>query len=421
MVTATIKLGTTLSAQVLTTVLGTTIAQAIPILIMPVLTRLYTPADFGVFSLYVALATLCSVIATARYEMAVMLPKSDRTAMNLVALSVMISAIMAVFFLCIISLFHSQIASLTGNTAISTWLFIIPVSVFFTGVFQTLSYWSSRKQRFAPIATAKIYQGVALSGVQLALSIPKTIHAGLIIGHISGAMASVIYLFRAIWKQEKKRISCISKARVMSCFIRYKNFPVYSLWGALFDNAAVQMPIFMLSKFYDTELTGIFSLTFRVLNLPALLISVSLSQVLFQKISHLYNTKSPTLHRLIVKIFFILLALSLPFVFIIFFWGESLFTFVLGDEWALSGKYASMVIFAVTIRFAVSPLSTVLALNHNVKLGFLWQFTYFCTIVTTLYIAAKYDMSIFVLAFVIHEVILYLFYFYLILIGAKRH
>jgi O-antigen/teichoic acid export membrane protein len=77
--------------NVLTLMTGTTIAQAIPIAISPILTRIYTPEDFGVFALYMSLASIISVVATGRYELAIMLPKKDDDAINIVALSTLIS------------------------------------------------------------------------------------------------------------------------------------------------------------------------------------------------------------------------------------------------------------------------------------------------------------------------------------------
>lgn len=416
-----LKLKPGFSLNVLTTMSGAVLSQLIPIIIIPVLTRLYTPSDFGVFSLYVALATICSVIATARYEIAIMLPKEDFEAINLAVLSVFISGIMSLFFLTVIYLFHQKLIIFLGNPQINAWLYLIPVSVFFTGVFQTLNFWCNRKKQFSRVAIAKIYQGCSLSGFQLALSTNKTTYLGLISGYILGLITATIYLFKVVWKEDCRLLNHVSKTRIITNLFKYKNFPIYSLWGALFDSAAVQMPIFMLSKFYSSEFTGIFSLTFRTLNLPMVLVAASISQVLFQKITHLNNTEPEILYKLIIKSFLILFGISLPFLFIIFFWGSALFTLVFGQEWVLSGKFASIIIFAIVIRFSVSPLSSVLALDHNLKLGFSWQITYFCTICSTLYIAAKYNIDIFVLAFVIHEIILYSLYLYLILIGTKRY
>ena len=134
--------------NVVTVMTGTTIAQAIPIAIMPILTRLYTPEEFGIFALYVAIASIFGVIATARYELAIMLPKKDSEAANLFNLSIIITFIISLFTLLFVLIFHQPLINLIGNPEIGKWLYFIPLTVLFTGLYQTLNYWSSRKKNF---------------------------------------------------------------------------------------------------------------------------------------------------------------------------------------------------------------------------------------------------------------------------------
>ena len=81
---------------------GTGLAQAIPIAISPILTRIYTPEEFGVFALYMAIASILTVLVTGRYEMAILLPKKDRDAMSLVALSIALSFFISIILLIIV-------------------------------------------------------------------------------------------------------------------------------------------------------------------------------------------------------------------------------------------------------------------------------------------------------------------------------
>ena len=58
-------------------------------------------------------------------------------------------------------------------------------------------------------------------------------------------------------------------------------------------------------------------------------------------------------------------------------------------------------------------------MDHNIKLGVLWQFIYLFTITATLYLFSSEDIKVFVVAFVVHEIILYLLYLAFIVKGAK--
>ena len=191
--------------------------------------------------------------------------------------------------------------------------------------------------------------------------------------------------------------------------------PQYSTWGALANSIASHMPILFIATFSYVNIVGIFGLTIRVLSLPASLISLALSTVLFQKVTELHNNDPDKIKTLIIKIFLILIFTIIPFVGFIWFFGEDLFAFIFGELWREAGVMASILVFAVAIHFVVSPLSIVLSLDRNIKFGALWQFIYFLTITATLYVASSLPLNDFLMVFVIHEIILYSLYLVFIL------
>lgn len=79
------------SRNVLTLMTGTTISQALPIAVAPILTRIYSPEDFGLFAFYFAIVSILAVLATGRYELAIALPKKRDDAYQIVILSSIIS------------------------------------------------------------------------------------------------------------------------------------------------------------------------------------------------------------------------------------------------------------------------------------------------------------------------------------------
>ncbi|MEN5143112.1 MULTISPECIES: oligosaccharide flippase family protein [Pseudomonas] len=405
--------------NVLTLMTGTTLAQAIPIAAMPLLTRLYTPEDFGVLALYMSLAGMISVIITARYEVAVMLPERDEDAASLVTLSICIASAISLVLLVIVSLFNEDIQALLNNKAIGPWLYLLPITVFVTGMWQALNYWNNRSKKFKRLAVSRVTQGGGMTLAQFLLTGLST--GGLVLGYLVGQVGGLMVFLTRTWREDRAVLSRISLATMLVNARRYSKFPKYSTFGALLDNAAVQMPVLMLSKFYDTHIVGVFSLTFRALNLPMSLIATSFSQVLFQRFVVLQRENPDRLAPFVLKLFFGLLSLMVPLVGFVWVVGPELFALVFGETWRQAGEYATVLIFAVAIRFAVSPLSTVLAMDHNIKIGTLWQMIYFVTITSTLYIFRNAGMETFLLAFTLHEVALYSLYLGFIIFGAKRH
>lgn len=101
--------------NVVTLLTGTTVAQAIPVMISPILTRIYTPEDFGVLALFIAITSIFGSIANARYELAIVLPEKDEDAVNIVALCILIAFSISVGLFVAVSIFHTPILRLLNN------------------------------------------------------------------------------------------------------------------------------------------------------------------------------------------------------------------------------------------------------------------------------------------------------------------
>lgn len=403
--------------NVLTLMTGTIIAQAIPIAVSPLLTRLYTPDDFGTLTLFVSIFAILSAISTFRYELAIVQPDRDEDAAAILALSLSISACLGVFLMLITLVFGEHLVSWLGIKG-GAWMYFIPICVFVGGAIQAIGYWHSRHQRFKRLSHGKIAQGIGTVAIQCGAAIGP-LGLGLIIGYVGGLCISLYALCRGVWKKEKAVLSNLSVGAVRRNARTYINYPKYSIFGALADNVSLHMPVFMLTKFFDVHATGSFGLTFRILNLPLTLVASSFSQVLYQKLAVMQNSQPEAMRGMIVKIFMLLLGAMVPVIWIVMLFSEPLFAFVFGEPWRAAGSMASILVIAVAIRFAVNPLSCVLALNQNIRLGVLWQTLYLITITITLYAFRNESLDLFLKVFVAHEVILYSLYFCFILKGAK--
>lgn len=404
--------------NVLTLMTGTVLAQAVPIAIIPILTRIFTPEDFGLLALYGAFVSILGVVATGRYEIAIMLPKDDEDARVLLQVSAMVALCISIFISIPLFIWNMEIASFLGNEAIAHWVYLIPISVLLTGIYQALTHWNNRQKKFMNTAVSRVNRSLYQGGAQTGLGFAG-VSSGLIWGQFIGITSSTTYLL--IKDRSYKKI--LQKTDVDELKLqmkKYQRFPKYGVIGGLCDASGAQMPILMLTKFYSDTITGMFSLTFRVLNMPTAIISSAIAQVLFQKIVEISHTAPEKLNGYIIKIFFFLFLLCLPGVPILFIWGDSLFAFVFGEEWRQAGVYAGYLVIAVAIRFAVSPLSAVLGLEKNITKGVFWQVLYLFTIIPTLYFCSTLTVEKFLLAFVIHEVILYSIYMVLILKGTKE-
>ena len=88
--------------NLLTLMTGSGLAAFITVISAPLVTRLYTPEDFGVFALFISITSVVGAIACFRYDVAIVLPRYNYQAVQLaslsIALCVFVSLVMVVFF-----------------------------------------------------------------------------------------------------------------------------------------------------------------------------------------------------------------------------------------------------------------------------------------------------------------------------------
>ncbi|HQS71853.1 MAG TPA: oligosaccharide flippase family protein [Sulfurovum sp.] len=358
--------------NVLTLMTGTTIAQAIPIAISPILTRIYTPEDFGVFALYMSLASVLSVVATGRYELAIMLPQKDEDAVNIVALSVIIAFFVSFMALIIVFVFNAWITNLLGNAEISNWLYFIPITVLLTGIYQSLNYWSNRKKEYNRLATSRVIQSGATATTNLGLGFGGFGVSGLVFGGVVGQSLAISALATKIWKQDNEFINYINKNRMTVLMKKYIDFPKINMFHSFLNEGKNLIVNILLVKFYNSFILGQFYMVNKILLLPSSLIGGSISQVLFRVCSEKYNQKedfSNSVLKVMIKLFLIALV---PF-FIIVIFGKEIFSFVLGENWESAGELASTYALYVLFHFVASPVSVVPLIVEKQKTAFYWN------------------------------------------------
>ncbi|NYT62141.1 oligosaccharide flippase family protein [Alcaligenaceae bacterium] len=406
--------------NVFTLMTGTIAAQLFLVAVSPILTRIYTPADFGVLALFTALNSVLSIVAAGRYETAIMLPKEDADALNIVALAAALTLSFSMVMEGIIYVFFDELIKLANTPLADRWIYLLPLSVTFSAGTQIMILWNNRRKKFKQLATSRALYGLGSGTSQCSLGYVPGVSFGLIIGNIVGSFLGLVTLIKANLGSFKAGWPSISWVRIKENAKAYRRFPLFSLWGALFDTSASQVPLFMIASFFSVTVTGYFGFTIKVLSLPLFLISSAVSEVFFQKITQLDTTNPAELRRYVLRIFTLLTCIAVPFCLLFISFGIEIFSFVFGKNWAQAGQFAGPLSIAAGVRFMVSPLSVVLNLNHNVKKGASWQVTYFCTLTTVLLTFSDQPIDVFLHAFVAHEVVLFSIYF-IVIVRASKH
>jgi len=368
------------SRNVITLMTGTGLAQAMPIAISPILTRMYKPEDFGIFAMIMAIVYISSVVVTGRYELAIMLPKNDRDAFNLLALALGLTCVVSIFLFVLIFLLNTQIAFLLGIPQLADWLFWIPASTLLTGIYSSLNYWSNRKSNYRRLAISRVIQAFSTSLPQLALGFLKASSAGLLSGQLIGQIAASLMLGRLIYRESQDKTLSLCWGRMMALAKKYKDFPRYLIVAHGFNTASGHIPVLFLGSLFNTAIAGYYTLVQRVMGAPMALVARALGDVFQQEASKAYGNTG-NCRVIYVTTFKRLLVIASPFFVVFFFVAPVLFDWFFGKDWEIAGVYAQILTPMFFFQFITSPLSSMFMIAERQKLDLCWQIALFGVVI----------------------------------------
>ncbi len=349
---------------------GNAIAKLIGIALIPIITRLYSPADFGIFNIFISIFGIIGSLATMRYAIAIPIVKDESTAYNLLRLCFLATLTLCLSLVFLVAVFGQQVAELYEIQYLKTYLWFIPIALLGKGVYEALNNWAIRSRSFRLITRTSISQGISSSGTKIGLGILNIKPLGLFIGQIAQEAAGIISLSSRLVKTNPTFFSTFSIIEIKRVAIRYKRFPLIQSWSQLLLATGAQLPILMLGVFYNAEVVGVFGLAKSMIHIPVDLIGQSVSQVYYAEISEFGKEKPDKIYALSValmkKLFFMGF---IPVAFLIFF-GPRVFGIVFGPEWVEAGAYARFLSIYVMVVFISAPLANVFNIYERMDLQF---------------------------------------------------
>ncbi len=358
-----------------TLMLGSGMAQLIPFLLAPILARLYTPAEFGVFAFFISIVVMISGVSTGRYELAIVIAKTDREAAALSYLSIGLSflvSILSLLFLKSLQLFGVQLFS---GIISEDWVYLIPFFIWLYALFQTFRFIGIRNKKFKSISAASISDSSSRGGVNILLGYTIGEAFGLIIGGFIGVLSSVLILFssaKSFFRNHK-----IEKDVIIDQMKVFKKFPIYDAPSTLFYSFGNQGVVILMTKFLGQTVVGIYSYTERILITPISFLSNAFSQVFFQKATEYYNQDTSLFKELLSKTMnaFILLGI-IPFA-LFAYTSVYYIPVLLGDQWLELYKYVYVLSPYIFMVFISSPLGHVLKIINRQEISLVLKITFF--------------------------------------------
>ena len=397
---------------------GSTLAQIITIAVTPLITRVYSPEEYGVLTVYTSLLTILSIGVSLDYQNAIPITKSDKSAYNLITGAILILALNVILLSLIIYLLGEKVLVLLKSEVLIDYAYLIPVGVFFIGLYSIIYNWSLRIKDFKTIAQTSITQSIFSNLAKLLLGILGTGSVGLLIGQIIGQSGGMVRLARPLLKVKRDFIAALSMSSIKQLFIRYRNFPLYSAPSTYTYTIGNYIPLIILTMIFGPKIAGFYGLAFSIVNLPTALLANSVSQVFFSEIARIGKSNNIEIKQLLLKTSKKLALLGLFPLLLFILLGPQIFKIGFGEEWYLAGVYAQILAFIAYIHFIIFPAGRVLEIVERQRVSLIVNVFRLISIAIGFIVAINFELSD-LLTIIIYSFIAILNYIVLFLMVVK--
>ncbi|WP_436287643.1 lipopolysaccharide biosynthesis protein [Variovorax paradoxus] len=391
---------------------GTVFAQAITVLVLPLLTRLYRPEDFSILAVYAAVLAIISVVACLRLEIAIPLPGLDEDAANLLALALLSSAGSGLVTAMVVMLWPAWITECLKQPDLRSHLWLLPLGVWLTSSYAAIQFWVTRKKGFAMLAKTRVTQSALGTGTQLGMGWLAFGPIGLLLGQLLNSGAGAFRLGYKVWQADKNIFYTIHWAGMRRLLKEYEKFPRYSVWEALANNAGIQLPMLIIAALVVGPEAGYLFLATRIMASPISLIGGAVAQVYLSHAPEAYKAKD--LGSFTVKILGGLMRTGVGPLLFIGIVAPLAFPVIFGSNWHRAGELVAWMTPWFIMQLLSSPVSMSLHVTGNQSVAFLLQmFGFILRVAVTglavwsgKWISEAYAISGFVFYFVYNYVIL---------------
>ncbi len=366
--------------------MGTVITQLISVLISPVLSRLYTPEDFGVLGKLTAFTSIFIVISSFKFDMAIVISKSAKETKHLINWSEFLIITISLIAVPVYAVIYS---STDFFILVSVFLFI-----FFNGNSILIISILTRYKRFLKLSYAKVFNRISSGIVQIGLGFIFNNVFGLIIGIFVGFITFFIVLSKGVSRSFFRifKFNKNSYQDALPFLKKHYRFPLYSTPQVLLNSFSQNLPILLMDSFFGTSMIGLYWFSIKIIKIPIFAVSGSIRQTFYQKASSI-RSKSELL-ALFIKTTKLLFLIGLPFVIVGMLISPSFFLFAFGNEWKEAGMYARWLLPWMFFAFINPPAVTLVNILNLQSFNLIYDVILVIVRLSAIYIGGTFFSAI---------------------------
>ncbi|MCX6241612.1 MAG: oligosaccharide flippase family protein [Bacteroidetes bacterium] len=338
-------------------VAGTFIAQLITFLVAPVITRLFTPSDFGAFTFLISIAGGIGMVATLRYEMAIILPADDKDSINLAFLSLIIALFISIISTAI--LFIADRLFFPGiimNPLYRNWIYLLPALIFLMAASSVFQQWYNHRKEYRTLAYSKVITSAVNNSTTLLMGLAGFGALGLWLGNFAGSLFVILFFAILFYFRYRGNLGYFDLSSQKVLAAKYKYLPMANTPQVIVEMVQSYGIIYLLKIFFASSVLGFFSLSLRLLQAPMWLVGISIGQVFYKEASERYK-KDGNLIQPVMKTIRTSAIIALPVSVILLTIGPWLIGLIFGHAWTEAGRYARILAPWMFFDFVRSTIS----------------------------------------------------------------
>jgi O-antigen/teichoic acid export membrane protein len=328
------------------------LAQLFGVCASPLLSRLYSPEDFGVVGTIMAFVSCISVVGSLKYELAIVIEKDGAKSDLVKRLSLYV--LLATTGICVIGLllllvFNPVWLQTASYKDYLVWC--IPL-VFFTGFFNVYNSSLNRGRLYKNIAKAAVCRRLGVIITQIILGFSGAQALGLVVGNLAGVLiaAAIVFVTSA---STSKNISEVPDT-LIDVGKKYYRMPLYAAPQNFFNAFSQNLPVYILGYYYGVEVVGAYWFTVRLMQIPLMLVGQSVRQVFFREAIELKSDRV-RLCKLYNKAIGLLFAIAIFPALLVALFGQDLFALCFGSQWLMAGEFSEWVVLWLAVAFVNPP------------------------------------------------------------------
>lgn len=354
--------------NILIVVTGTAMAQAITMAFAPIITRMYGPESFGIQGVFIAMVGIISPIAALTYPIAIVLPKNDRDAKQLVRISLYVAGMMAALVTILLLFLKEQIVTLLQIETISSFLYLVPLVILFSAFLQVTQQWLIRTKQYKITAKVAFVNALFINISKIGFGFINPVAAVLIVISTFGNAFQAFMLFLGARSSRYKLKTMVGSVQTkMFLAKKHIDFPIYRAPQVFINAISQSIPVLLLSSLFGPASAGFYSLGRTVLSMPTQLIGKSVGDVFYPRYTEATNNGENHTKLLIKTTLVLMVVGSVPFGIVIVL-GPWLFGVIFGTDWIVAGEYARWLALWTFFAFINRPtVSAIPVLNMQGK------------------------------------------------------